>query len=94
MKHLSRYQSTQILLARDDVFQALSYALAAAPPEASAALAVYYTLSEVETGGNPPYLSGMKTQFAIDNLAKLSSNGSMSEEDKKKAEKLYAHLTT
>jgi hypothetical protein len=81
------------LLARDDVFQALSFALAAAPPEASAALSIYYTLSEVETGGSPPYLSAMKTQLALDNVKSLSSNAAMSEEDRKKAEKLYAHLT-
>ena len=56
IKGLSQYLSTQILLARDDVFMAMIAAMNAAPPEASAALSIYCGLSEMETGPALPYL--------------------------------------
>jgi len=90
--HLSRYQSTQILLARDDVFNAITAAMAAAPPEASAALKVYLSLSETETGGRPLYLGSMVRETTMKNLKSLSENSKMSEDDRSKAVKLMAHL--
>ena len=86
--------STQIFLAREDVFDALTMAMGAAPPEASAALSVYYTLSEAPSGGRPTYLAAMKKPDALANIKSLTVNPKMSAEDKTIAEKLYEHLNS
>ena len=53
-KGLAVHLSTQVLLAREDVYKVMVAAMNAQPPEAKAALAVYALLSEVESGSFPP----------------------------------------
>ena len=93
VKHLSKHLSTQMFLAREDVFDTLILAMGAGPDEASAALSVYYTLSEAGSGGSPSYLGLMKKPEAISTVKGLSHHQKLSEEDRNKAEKLYEHLT-
>jgi len=94
VEHLSKHLSTQILLAREDMLTALGAAFAAAPAEGAAAMHVYYSLSEAETGGSPPYISVMKKPRTLENLKKLIDNPKLAAADKEKAEKLYSHLST
>lgn len=93
VEHLSKHLSTQILLARDDMFDALSMAMGAGPAEAVAAMHVFYTLSEAASGGSPPYLAHMKKPDAIANIKGISNLSKVSPEDRDMAEKLYNHLT-
>ena len=92
IKGLSQYLSTQILLARDDVFMAMIAAMNAAPPEASAALSIYCGLSEMETGQVPPYLGSMSRPEALQTLKILKETQKLSQSDREKAGKLLEHL--
>ena len=92
IKGLSQYLSTQILLARDDVFMAMIAAMNAAPPEASAALSIYCGLSEMETGQVPRYLGSMSRPEALQTLKILKETQKLSQSDREKAGKLLEHL--
>lgn len=88
---LSRYQSTQIMLARDDVFQALAAALKAAVPEATGAMLVLANLAEVESGQLPTYATQLASAVSA-NLAEFCENPKIAEPMREKAKLIKVHL--
>ena len=93
VQHLSKHLSTQIMLVRADMLEAMAMAMGAGIMEATSALVTYANLSEATTDGHPPYLGQMKTPLALANIKGLCNHPKIGKEDKALAEKVYAHLT-